>query len=212
MLFFVLGFGSPATDICGFCVRTQTEIENEKDEAQKTKLRTDLTIHKTRAKQFFKLMKEESDDPVSYCFDLQQVQVLPKAPIQEAFYAQQLSFYAFCITDIPCKTPVFYTWLEHEAGRGVTEVRSAVTDFLSKVGFDPDTKHLRLFSDGCGGQNKNSHLVHALILWLFNNAPKTLDTITLTFPVRGHSYMPADRVFGHVTTFTSFYKNSRKIL
>lgn len=143
-------------------------------------------------------MKEEFIDCVTYCFDLQQVQVLPKVPIQEAFYAQQLSFYAFCVTDIPCKTPVFYTWVEHEAGRGVTEVSSALTDFLNKVGFDPDTKHLRLFSDGCGGQNKNSHMVHALILWLFNDAPKTIETITLTFPVRGHSYMPADRVFGQI--------------
>lgn len=158
----------------------------------------DLLIHKTRAKQFFKLMKEESADTVAYCFDLQQVQVLPKAPITEAFYAQQLAFYAFCVTDILTKTPVFYTWLEHEAGRGVVEISSALTNFLKETDFDPDVKHLRLFSDGCGGQNKNSHMVHALMLWLFNNAPKSIETITMTFPVRGHSFMPADRVFGQV--------------
>lgn len=91
-------------------------------------------------------MKQDSADSFTYCSDLQQVQVLPKAPIQEAFYAQQLAFYVFCVTDIPCGTPVFYI-------RGVTEVSSALIDFLSKVGFDRDTKHLRLFSDGCGGQN-----------------------------------------------------------
>lgn len=195
---FVLAFGSPATDVCGFCIRTNTEIDTIKDEQQKLKLKTDLTIHKTRAKQFFKLMKEDSADSVAYCFDLQQVQVLPKAPITEAFYAQQLAFYAFCVTDILTKTPVFYTWLEHEAGRGVVEITSALSDFLKKTNFDPDVKHLRLFSDGCGGQNKNSHMIHALMLWLLNNAPKTIEKITMTFPVRGHSFMPADRVFGQV--------------
>lgn len=144
------------------------------------------------------MMKEDCADSVTYCFDLQQVQVLPKAPIQEAFYAQQLSFYAFCVTDIAMKSPVFYTWLEHEAGRGVVEISSALTDFLKKTDFDTDTKHLRLFSDGCGGQNKNSHMVHALILWLFNDAPKTIETVTMVFPVRGHSFMPADRIFGQI--------------
>lgn len=179
-------------------MRTKTEIDNSKDEQQKLKLRTELTIHKTRANHFFKLMNEEFADTVSYCFDLQQVQVLPKAPITEAFYAQQLAFYVFCVTDFSTKNPVFYTWLEHEAGRGVVETSSAVTDFLRKTDFDPDVKHIRLFSDGCGGQNKNSHMVHALMLWLFNDAPKTIETITMTFPVRGHSFMPADRVFGQV--------------
>ncbi|CAG9827127.1 unnamed protein product [Diabrotica balteata] len=169
-----LAFGSPATDICGFCIRTNPEINTTKDEEQRLKLKMDLTIHKTRAKQFFKSMKEESADSVTYCFDLQQVQNLPKAPITEALYSQQLAFYAFCVIDILTKTPVFYTWLEHEALRGMVEISFALTDFLKKTDFDPDIKHLRLFSDGCGGQNKNSHMVHALTLWLLNNAPKTI--------------------------------------
>lgn len=71
------------------------------------------------------------------------------------------------------KNPVFYTWLEHEASREVIEISSALTDFLSKVGFDPEIKELRLFCDGCGQQNKNSHLIHALMLWFLNDAPKS---------------------------------------
>lgn len=93
---------------------------------------------------------------------------------------------------------MLYTWFGHEAGRGVTEVSPALTNFLNKVRFTPDIKHLRLFSDGCGGQNKNSHLVHALILWQHRNAPKNIESIARTFPVCDQSAMPPDRVFGQV--------------
>ncbi|KAF2881630.1 hypothetical protein ILUMI_24542 [Ignelater luminosus] len=55
-----------------------------------------------------------------------------------------------------------------------------------------------IFSDGCAGQNKNSSIVHMLMTWLHNEAPPIIKNITLYFPVRGHSYMAADRVFGRV--------------
>lgn len=34
--------------------------------------------------------------------------------------------------------------------------------------------------------------------WMLNNAPKELKQVELYFPVRGHSFLPADRVFGRV--------------
>lgn len=57
---------------------------------------------------------------------------------------------------------------------------------------------MNLFADGCGGQNKNSHVLHTLMVWLFNDAPECMQSIVLHFPVRGHSYIPADAVFGQV--------------
>lgn len=57
---------------------------------------------------------------------------------------------------------------------------------------------IRLFCDGCGGQNKNSHIIHALLFWLVNKSPENVKEIQLTFPVRGNSFLPADRVFGRI--------------
>lgn len=195
---FNIAFGSPATDVCGFCVRTQTAISISKDKNEIDKLKTSLRVHKVRAKQFFKLMKDKPEPSASYCFDLQQVQVLPKVPIQDAFYAQQLSFYCFCVTDVDIKSPVFYTWMEHQAKRGSAETSSALRDFLNKTEFGPDIRQLRLFADGCAGQNKNSHVMHMLMLWLQKDAPQSIRSVILIFPVRGHSYLPADRVFGQI--------------
>lgn len=125
-----------------------------------------------RAKQFFKLVNEKPAQSVSYYFDLQQV--LPKVPIQDAFYAQQLSFYCFCVTDVDIKNPVFYTWMEHQAKRGSAGTSSALRDFLSKAEFEPDIKQFRLFADGCAEQNKNAHVMHMLMLWLYRDAPQNI--------------------------------------
>nr|CAI5853614.1 unnamed protein product [Callosobruchus analis] len=161
---FNIGFGSPATDTCNFCVRTATQINNARSLSDKSQWQTQLKVHKVRASQFYKIMKEEQPNTISLCFDLQQVQVLPKVPIQDAFYAQQLSFYFFCITATNGKNPVFYSWMKNQAGRGATEISSALLDFLQKTNFAPDIHTLRLFCDGCGGQNKNSCTIHMLML------------------------------------------------
>lgn len=37
-----------------------------------------------------------------------------------------------------------------------------------------------------------------LMFWLFKLAPHSIEEIECIFPVRGHSYLPADRVFGRL--------------
>lgn len=96
------------------------------------------------------------------------------------------------------KKPVFYTWNEVQSGRGSNEVGSALMHFLKNFDFHENVQKIRLFSDGCGGQNKNSHMLHMLMFWMFKFAPKSIKEIEYIFPVRGHSYLPADRIFGRL--------------
>ncbi|KAK4872009.1 hypothetical protein RN001_016133 [Aquatica leii] len=58
---------------------------------------------------------------------------------------------------------------------------------------------------GCAGQNKNSHVIHMVMLWLYRDAPQNIKSVVITFPVRGHSYLPADRVFGLIEKVTRSY-------
>jgi hypothetical protein len=195
---FNLGFGSPASDNCSFCHRTKTEIKTCENEREKQSLIAQFYVHKARAKAFHTLMKLNPYDSTTYIFDLQQVQPIPKLSIGEAFYSRQISFYSFCITDFAIKSPQLYVWNETQAGRGAQEISSALTDFLQKAAIDDNVTDIRLFADGCGGQNKNQHVVHALTYWLQKESPQFVKRITMHFPVRGHSYLPADRVFGQV--------------
>jgi hypothetical protein len=54
-----------------------------------------------------------------------------------------------------------------------------------------------LFADGCIAQNKNNINLHALIYFLYTTE-SSIEQITMFFPVRGHSFLPADRVVGRV--------------
>ncbi|KAF9413536.1 hypothetical protein HW555_008285 [Spodoptera exigua] len=56
------------------------------------------------------------------------------------------------------------------------------------------SEKIRLMADGCGGQNKNSILLSALMNWLYMNT-QNIKSIEIIFPVTGHSFLPPDRVF-----------------
>lgn len=93
---FNIGFGSPASDVCSLCFSLKSKMQQYKAEKKPVaSIMTDLRIHRLRAKQFTKFMKEDDINTISYCFDMQQVQPLPKLPIGESFYLRQLSFYNF---------------------------------------------------------------------------------------------------------------------
>lgn len=195
---FNLGFGNPAKDVCSLCTRLKNTIKSTKDTALKVKSITELRIHTLRAKQFHIFLKESPENSFTVCFDLQQVHALPKMNIGEAFYLRQLALYNFCITEPSTRCPCFYTWIENQAKRGPNEIGSALYHFLTNREFPESCKLVRLFADGCGGQNKNSFIIHMLMFWLSTKAPKHIEEVVLYFPVRGHSYLPADRVFGRI--------------
>nr|CAI5846099.1 unnamed protein product [Callosobruchus analis] len=151
----------------------------------------------------------------TFCFDLQQVQLLPRTNINDAFYSHQVSFYCLSCVSTDSRNPIFYTWTENKAGRESTEVASALINFLGSQTYD-GVSTVRLFCDGCPGQNRNSHIVHALYFWMRFNTPVHLTEIQLIFPVRVHSFLPADRCFKRVEkllrkpptlSFTKEYKH-----
>lgn len=194
---FNIGFSSPASDVCGKCTRLKEQYKMETKTEKRSQILVEYRVHKKRASAFYELAKESPDGSLTFCFDLQQVQPLPRTPVGDAFYAQQISFYAFCCVGMSSRNPIFYVWTEDMAGRGSTEVGSALLAHLDSLDYT-GIYQIRLFCDGCGGQNKNSHIIHALMFWLENKSPENVSEITITFPVRGHSFMAADRCFGRV--------------
>lgn len=194
---FNIGFSSPASDTCSQCTRLKHLIKSEKDQRKKVNFITEYRIHRKRAKAFYYLCKQEPNNSLTFCFDLQQVQPLPRTPISDAFYSHQISLYSFCCVTMTSNNPTFYIWTENQAGRGSTEIGSALFDYLKSLDLTGITQ-IRLFCDGCGGQNKNSHIIHMLMFWLLKYSPDNITEVTITYPVRGHSSMPADRVFRRV--------------
>lgn len=199
-----LSFTTPRTDVCSLCIELAEKIKRCTDEEEKKNLVVEKKIHKLRANAFFELLKEARDDLITLSFDCQKNLVLPKVPDQSAYYSRQMYLHNFTIVQGTSqskltKQNVFsYYWTENEFGKGSNEVSSAVFDRLNKIDFDPAVTTVRLMADGCSGQNKNTTLIGMCCKWLSERAPEHVQNIEVIFPVVGHSFLPADRVFGNI--------------
>ncbi|PSN53375.1 hypothetical protein C0J52_03822 [Blattella germanica] len=119
---------------------------------------------------------------------------LPQIPIQDTFYLRQLSVSVFNVHDLRSGRARFYLYHEGIARKSPDEVCSFLFDYINEnVG--QHVKHLYLFSDSCGGQNKNHAMVRFCLMLV---AQGRFQFITHYFPIRGHSYLPCDRDFSMV--------------
>jgi len=137
---------------------------------------------------------------------MMQTQPIPKLSVTDVFYSRQVWIYnlTFVISDSnqDKENCILYTWNESDSGRGPNEVCSALIDFLDLLEIrikanEIQQTTLNLFSDSCSGQNKNQFTM-ATLLYYINCKASILTQINHIFPVRGHSYMPPDRVLGRI--------------
>lgn len=130
---FNIGFKLPSSDVCSTCLLWKNKIKNEKGSNKKQMLMVEKRVHSLRANAFYGLMRLNVENSISFCFDLQKVQPLPKTPIQDAYYSRQISLYNLCVVGVDAKNPQFYTWLETQSGRGSLEVGSAIFSHLMNM-------------------------------------------------------------------------------
>lgn len=86
-----------------------------------------------------------------------------------------------------------YVYDETEGGRGAEDVSSCIVKHLKEkaVGF----KHIVLFCDSCGGQNRNIKIALSLLKFV-QNPDMEFETIDIKYMIPGHSYLPNDADFG----------------
>nr|XP_022911724.1 uncharacterized protein LOC111422745 [Onthophagus taurus] len=122
---------------------------------------------------------------------------VPNIPTNDVYYKRQLSFYMFNIHVLSTAESYFFTYDQTIAKKGADDVVSMLYHFCKNI-LPPEVRHLDIFCDSCAGQNKNytlfrslHHLVHDL---------DRFDTVQVTFPIRGHSYMECDKNMGLINT------------
>lgn len=199
---FNISFKSPATDACSECIRLKGLAKLTNSSPAKVELLINLRIHKLKAKAFYSMLQAPEENTLKISFDCQKNMVLPRVPDQSAYYSRQLYLYNFCIVEGHSKGPqpkqsvTAYTWSENQRYKGSNEIASMIYDKLSSLDLT-DIKFLKLFADGCPGQNKNVTVMGMLMYWLHCTLTQ-VQQIDVIFPVVGHSFLPPDRVFGRI--------------
>lgn len=200
---FNISFHAPYTDKCSTCTNFESKINYEKNKEKRDELKVQLLGHKKRSDTFYEKLRDKKDDEIILSYDCMKNLVLPKVPDQEAYYRRQFYLYNFTVCQGDSKSvqskenTVSYVWLENEYQKGSVQIASALHHKLTMIDWS-GISTVRLFSDGCGGQNKNTTVLFMLSNWLLNEAPAHVKTVVLCFPIVGHSFIPPDRVFGNL--------------
>lgn len=97
----------------------------------------------------------------------------------------------FGIHNIQENTATMYVHTENYALRGPNEVIKALDDYI-KNNKKPSQTRLELYCDNCFSQKKNRYLFTFLDQLC---ARGLLESVTIFYPVPGHSMMPVDRDF-----------------
>lgn len=140
-------------------------------------------------------LAREDPSTETITFDLQKTLPLPRIPTNVVFYKRQLWVYNLGIHSGSNDQAHCNVWVEGEAGRGSQEVGSCLLKHvMERLG--NDVKNLILWSDSCGGQNRNIKLTLMLKALLYDHP--TLQTIRLRFLESGHSFLPNDTDFGRI--------------
>ena len=116
----------------------------------------------------------------------------PHLPVGEIFYLRQLWLYAFGVHCCSDDSASIFCWDETIAKKGANEVISCLDHYFTRT-LPDEVDTLNLYSDGCGGQNKNRFVIMYLYSLVKLGRFKKIKHV---FPIRGHSFLPCDRDFG----------------
>ncbi|XP_038221196.1 uncharacterized protein LOC119839077 [Zerene cesonia] len=155
---FNLSFHAPITDSCKRCDAFAIKLKACTNEVEKVRLEQDQKLHLLKAevaregvKKDVELYKEDEDVCI-ISFDLMKTLPTPVISTGICYYKRQLWTYCLGIHNMKNDDVFMFTWDESVASRGPQEIASCILYFLKHI---VKCKHLIMFSDQCGGQNRN---------------------------------------------------------
>ena len=181
-------------DTCKTCDAVQNSIMHCRRQEDRAELLKQQELHHRKAeiaineKKHDKDLAEGDKSRRTIAFDLQQCLPTPYLNTSVVFYKRQLWVYNLTIHSCGEGTSVHNMWHEGEGERGANQVGSALYQYLMDL---PDNvEQVTLWSDTCGGQNKNSVINCALITVM--SRKKTLKMIDQKFLIPGHTHLECD--------------------
>ncbi|XP_022816992.1 uncharacterized protein LOC111349897 [Spodoptera litura] len=211
---FNLRFKSLKKDTCNRCdtfaakLKAPNDLSIENRNQLIAEKEKHLKLAETLRSQMNSQIERAKVDETFECltFDMEKTLPLPRIPTNIVFYKRQLWFYNCGVHVSSTNQGYCFVWVEGQAGRGAQEVGSCLKKFINEV-MRPNVEYLSLWSDSCGGQNRNIKMV--LLLKVILASHPTLKVIDLNFLESGHTFLPNDTDFGkiesHLKNFQRLY-------
>lgn len=147
-------------------------------------------------------MAKTSTDTTVITFDLMKTLPTPVLTTGIVYYKRQLWTFCFGIHNMGTDDAYMFVWDESMASRGPQEIGSCLLHFFKHY---VNTKRVVMYSDQCGGQNRNIKM-SLLCQYVVSSPDFTIEEIDHKFLVSGHSYLPCDQDFGLVEKNKKYYK------
>lgn len=197
---FNLRFKPPLQDTCNYCDKLKHKINaapiKSVERMELIQLKEEhwdgVRMLEREQKDYVSASKNTADETIVLVFDLEKIFETPKLSSSRSYYSRQLSTYNLCIHDDTHNRTYMYLWHECIASKGPQEITSCLVYHLKNF-IPKECKHIILYSDSCGAQNRNiktsAMLSHTL------EKSEHLQSITQHFFRSGHSYNVCDRKF-----------------
>lgn len=202
---FNLHFHPPITDSCKKCDLFNVQIKVA-DETRKQQVEFEKELHQRKAQSARDGLRNDTvlakrGEATVICFDLMKTLPTPVLTAGIVYYKRQLWTYCFNIHDMGTDNSFMFVWNETVASRGPQEVGSCLLYYIKN--FVTSTS-LILYSDQCGGQNRNIKL-SLLCNYITASPDFKVEKIDHKFLVSGHSYLPCDQDFGLIEKQKKFH-------
>ena len=207
---FNLSFHPPHKDTCKTCDELNIKLDACDSEEARSQLQARLEIHHRKAESARHSLQADTaaskvptENLTTLTFDLEKTLPTPVLSSGICYYKRQLWTYNFGIHDMASDTGYMYVWHEGIASRGPDEVASAllchITNFIK-------TENLTVYSDCCGGQNRN---IKIALLWnyIVQSDQFSVNCVDHKFLESGHTFLPNDQDFGLIEKNKRFNKD-----
>ena len=193
-----LSFRPPYLDTCKTCDTLHMAIKTTNSEIDRMTIKQTLIDHQDKAKFAYdqkkidKLKARENVHIHSVTFDLQQCLPTPDLTTSVVFYKRLLWTYNLTCHDQATNNSQCFLWNETIAGRGSNEIASCLYKYIQSLPIEVTT--LNLYSDTCGGQNRNFFVSLMFCHFLFEVCDDNtgMTTINHKFLEPGHTHLECD--------------------
>ena len=178
------------------------EVGTHNDDCDVCNYHNEHIIRAADTREDYKLdaKRVNNKDEAIFSVDLQKVIMLPRLPgVKSVAFTKRIIAYNETFAPLGDKKkvhgkkaiPSAMTWNEAEGGRSTQEICSTYIKFWDGEE-NRDVSNVTLWVDNCSSQNKCWYLYTSLCGAVNNNQKDTLQSITLKYFERGHSFMSAD--------------------